>query len=383
MSDTPRTLSLKVGVLRLSEKDDIEARFPPAFERIEIQADTLQVDGWIRLHGRALDIRARCIEARAVDGRPAVLDVSGRPAEPVFDPEAASPHLNGTPAAPDGKPGRAGGAGHDGGRVSVQVDELIGELGLAANGSAGGASERGGNGARPATVNGANGAFQKGGWPTQGRYGGGVLQPQGLRTYVSWAAGQVGGAARKGGAAGAPGQPGDGGNGGHVRLRYSGAQAPTLATIADGGAPGQPGRPATPGAPGAPGVGGLNRLYAYNLLKGGAHEQYARSGKDKWLDSWARHFKIAARAARAASGKGGAAPGDVPVQPVAAPGRAGTVQIEAVAIETFAADFDAFFLQLVAALAAQDVAAGHDERARQRQQWLARIASRAGSASSA
>lgn len=371
---SPRTVSLRVGLLCLSETDDIDARFPPAFERIRIWADTLRIDGWVRLHGRDLQIHARCIEARPVGGRMAVIDVSGRPAEPVFDPEAASPQLAGTGAAPDGKPGRNGGPGQDGGTVSLYVDKVVGELGLAANGSQGGASERGGDGARPAPVKGVNGKFLKAKWPTKGPHGGGVLRKAGIaNSYIAWAAGQEGANARTGGAAGAPGRPGDGGRGGSVTVRWSGAQAPTLATIANGGLAGVAGRPAKPGPPGAPGAGGLNRMYAYNVLKGGAHEQYALSGKDKWLDAYARKYKIGRSAP---SGRGGAGPGQVPSTPVALPGDPGRVRVEATAIGAVAPEFDPSFLQLVAALKDRDRVAGDAARAQEREHWLARVSAR-------
>lgn len=371
VSSSPRTLSLRVGVLRLSEQDDIEALFPPVFERILIWADTLQVNGWIRLHGRDVKICTRCVEARPVGDRMAVIDVSGRPAEPVFDPEAAVPHLAGTATAPDGKPGRDGGAGQNGGTVTLCVDVVIGELGLAANGSSGGASERGGNGAQPATVNGVNGKFNKAKWPAKGPHGGGVLRKAGpFNSYIAWATGQAGANARNGGAAGAAGRPGDGGQGGAVTLRWSGKQPPALVTIAEGGAAGVAGRPAEPGPPGTPGAGGLNRMYAYNFTKGGVHEEYALSGKDKWLDAYAREFKIAKAAA---SGRAGADPGTVPPTPAASGGDSGRVQVEAVAIKAVAAEFDQSFLQLVAALAAQDRVAGDAARTQEREGWLARV----------
>ena len=101
------------------------------------------------------------------------------------------------------------------------------------------------------------------------------------------------------------------------------------------------GRPAEPGPPGAPSAGGLNRMYAYNRLKGGAHEEYAQSGRDKWLDAYARQFGIAKAAA---CGRGGAVLGIVPPSPLPAPGNPGRVQVEAAAIETFAAELDSSFL---------------------------------------
>ncbi len=369
MSGQVRELSLRVATLRLGEDDDIEARFPPAFGRIVIRADTVQVEGWIRLPGRELDICARCIEARpTAAGRPAVLDVSGRPAESAFDPKTPTPNLNGSPASPDGRLGRAGGAGNTGGRIHICVDRVQGELGLAANGGRGGDSERGGSGAKPATVNGVDGQFLPAKWPARGPYGGGVLQKAGLQKYVAWAAGAPGGDARTGGAAGAPGQPGRGGDGGEVRLGFSGPDAPVLATIVDGGAPGVPGLPAAPGAASAPGAGGRNRIYAYDIF--GTDNDFARAGRNKVVDGFARKFKIAARAV---SGKPGAGAGAVPPQPAATAGRAGVMQVAPVAPETCAAKFDVPFLRLLLAHADRDHAGGALAIARQRYAWLARL----------
>lgn len=58
---------------------------------------------------------------------------------------------------------------------------------------------------------------------------------------------------------------------------------------------------------------------------------------------------------------------------VASPGDPGPVQVEAVAIETFEAEFDPSYLQLVVALAAQDRVAGDVARAQERENWLARV----------
>jgi hypothetical protein len=353
--------------LRLSEADDLEARYPPQFGRIVIWADTVEVLGWIRLHGRQLQIHARRIVARPVNGRPPVIDVSGAPASD-FDPQAPSKRPKGTAKAPDGRAGQDGDAGQDGGRIEIVVDEVDGALGLAANGSRGGHSERGSDGAQPLKVHGVDAKFKAGKWPTRGPHGGGVLQKRGLQKYVAWAAGQPGGNARDGGAAGAPGRPGDGGQGGQISLQYSGAQRPALATIANGGDAGTAGAPARPGKAGAAGVGGRNRIYYYEWFKG--HNEFARSGQDKTIDKLARQYKVTARAQ---SGRGGARDGAVPAAPAAAAGVAGEVTVIPVDMTGVAAGFDLTFLQLVLSLAQQDAAAGRDAIARQRHQWLVRV----------
>jgi hypothetical protein len=371
MGDTMRELALQVGTLRLSEADDLARRFPAAFGRVRIDADTVEVRGWIQLFGRELEIRARRIVARPVNGRPAVLDVSGPPADPDFDPEAISPQLAGTPAAPAGKAGRAGGAGRDGGRLRVVVDSVDGELGLAANGSRGGAGERGGDGAQPPAPNGADGAFFKVKWPAKGPHGGGILEHAGLfNLYVSWAAGQAGGDARAGGAAGASGQPGNGGRGGAVELLHSGSQRPVLATTARGGAPGSPAAAARPGKASPAGHGGRNRMYVYGVVAG-THEAFARAGADKTVDEYARKHKIAARAP---DGHANAGPGPVPPAPAADAGAAGSVRVAPLPLEQAARAYELSLLQLVLALAERDAAALEWETAGARLEWLIRLA---------
>ena len=368
MSATAKTLTQRVAWLSLSEADDLAARYPPHFACIVVWADTVEVHGWVRLPGRQVQIHARRIVARPVNGRPPVIDVSGAPASPAFDPQAPSSQPKGTPRSPNGRPGRDGGAGQDGGHIDIMVDEVDGELGLAANGSHGGHSERGSDGAQPQKIDGAHGNFNKAKWPARGPHGGGVLQKHGLQKYVAWAAGQRGGNARQGGAAGAPGRPGDGGQGGQIRLQYSGLERPTLATIADGGAAGLSGAPARPGKAGAAGAGGRNLMYYYEWLKG--HYAFAGSGQNSTIDQLARKFKVSARAK---AGNAGAPVGSVPATPVAAAGSAGSVTVQPAKAAAVAEGFDLPFLQLVLALARQDLVAGRDASAQERLQWLLRV----------
>ncbi len=358
-------LSKRVLHLRLAEGDELDVLFPPRFERVVIEADTLWIEGLVRLPGRVLDIRARVIEAHAVDERPATLDVSGGPAHPDF--HAGTSAANGTPTKPDGLAGQDGGAGCAGGSVAIAAERVNGALHVRADGSPGGDSQSGGNGAQPKQVNGVDGAFLKAKWPAKGRYGGRVLQGQGLQNYVAYAAGQPGGDAKAGGAAGASGQPGDGGRGGKVHLQL-GSDATTVTTSAAGGAAGQPGASATPGAAGKAGSGGRNLMYSYNITK--TRKAYARAGVDSVIDDYAKKFSIAARAA---GGCGGAKDGPVPPLPTARPGPDGEVSVETVSSEALGALLDVDFLRLVLAGASTALAAGDEALALQRYRWLATI----------
>jgi hypothetical protein len=357
-------LSKRVLHLRLAEGDELDVLFPPGFAHIVIEADTLTIEGLVRLPGRALDIRARVIEAHAVDERPATLDVSGGPAKPDF--HAGTSAANGTATKPDGLAGQDGGAGCEGGSVVIAAERVIGALHLRADGSRGGNSQSGGNGAQPRQVNGVDGAFVKAKWPAKGRYGGKVLQGQGLQNYVAYAAGQPGGDAKAGGAAGASGRPGDGGSGGKVHLRL-GSDA-TVTTSAAGGAAGRPGASAIPGAAGKAGSGGRNLIYSYNITK--TRKAYARAGVDAVIDDYAKKFGIAAHAA---DGRGGAKDGPVPPLPTARPAADGEVLVETVSPEALGAVLDVDFLRLVLAGASTALAAGDEALALQRYRWLATI----------
>ena len=368
MSAEPRVLTKRVAELRLTENDDLEALFPPEYEHIIVWADCVRIEGRIRLPGRKLDIYARVIQPSRTGNHPASLDVSGPSAAPDFDPKAPSPKLKGSPTKPDGRPGEAGGAGQDGGKVSIVVDRVAAAFQIASNGSKGGNSQRGGNGAQPARVNGVDGKFLKAKWPAKGKYGGGVLQKQGLQRYVSWAAGQKGGDARQGGAAGAAGQPGNGAQGGEIHIQLTGSDKPVLTISVAGGDAGLPGVPAKPGAASAPGTGGRNLMYAYDITK--TRRQFARSGVDSVIDNLARRYKIPARAA---NGKKGAGPGKVPPQPSAKPGRSGKSQVKSVAYHKVGGEFDLGFLQLVLARADRDSRTGNQERALQRYRWLVNL----------
>jgi len=369
MSAESRVLTKRVMSFCLSENDDLDSLFPPEYGHIIIWADSVRIEGRIRLPGRSLNIYARSIDPRPAGDRPASLDVSAPPAAPDFVPQAASPKLNGSPAAPDGRPGQAGGAGQNGGRVSIVVDRVEAAFEIAANGSKGGNSQRGGNGAQSARVDGVDGAFLKAKWPAKGKFGGGVLQKPGIsQRYVSWAAGQKGGDARQGGAAGAAGQPGAGGHGGEIYIRLTGPDKSALTMNVAGGNAGLPGQPAKPGAASAPGAGGRNLMYAYDITK--TRQGFARSRADSVLDSFARKYKIPARAA---NGKKGAGPGKVPLQPSAKAGKSGKSRMEQVTYRQVAGEFFPGFLQLVLTRADRDSAADNRERALQRYRWLVHL----------
>ena len=146
----------RVAEIRLSEDDDLEAVFPPEYERIIICADTVRIEGHVHLPGRMIDIYARSIDPHPVRDRPATLDVSGCPGVPDFDPDASSPELNGSPTSPDGRPGQAGGDGQNAGQVSIVMDRAEAAFEIAANGAKGGNSQRGGDGTQPVKVDGAD-----------------------------------------------------------------------------------------------------------------------------------------------------------------------------------------------------------------------------------
>ena len=123
-----------------------------------------------------------------------------------------------------------------------------------------------------------------------------------------------------------------------------------------------------PGKAGAAGAGGRNLMYYYEWLKG--HYAFAGSGQNSTIDQLARKFKVSARAK---AGNAGAPVGSVPATPVAAAGSAGSVTVQPAKAAAVAEGFDLPFLQLVLALARQDLVAGRDASAQQRLQWLLRV----------
>ena len=373
MTTETKTLRIRADTLRLSEADPVALRFPPEFGRIHIEADTVYVDGWMQWFGREVTILARRIVANPVDGRMAVIDVSGAPAEPSFDPAAPSSRRKGTPKAPNGLAGQDGGAGQPGGRLSMVVDWIDGELGLAANGSKGGDSERGSDGVKPAKPDGRDARLDKGKRPTKGPYGGRVLAPWkkfSADSYIVVAYGERGGDARRGGAAGAPGRPGQGGDGGHLRVSYTGPTRPPLQTTAAGGAAGQAGDPAAAGPAGQPGIGGRNWVLVVDWLHKW-HQNYAGVGKDGWVNDAVKKYKVAPRAR---SGKAGAAAGTVPPQPQAADGAAGRVDTTPADQAALARAVDLSFLTFAWAHAQRVQEANAPADALPRYRWLSRLA---------
>ena len=369
MTTETKTLRIRADTLRLSEADPVALRFPPEFCRIHIEADTVYVEGWIQWFGREVTILARRIVANPVDGRMALIDVSGAPAEPSFDPAAPSAQLKGTPAAPDGRQGQDGGAGHDGGSLSMRVDVIDGELGLAANGSDGGDSQRGGDGVKPARPDGAHGAFQPGDPPVKGRHGGGVLQRWSIFwPYVAWARGAPGGRGRQGGSAGAPGRPGDGGHGGQVTLLFVGPTSPRVKTTARGGRPGTAGPPSKAGPAGDPGLGGKSYVYVHWK---GKHKGYAHESRNRYVVEMVKKHKLPARAAR---GVGTAGAGRVPAPPVAsADGHVGEVDVRTSGAAVIESQDMPAWLRLLLAHAERRLRAGDHDEALARFRWLAQV----------
>lgn len=240
-----------------------------------IHADTVQICGRVRLPGRRL-----VIWAREVEGEDGELDLSGAPAAPDHESRSAPPALRGTPEQPDGQPGEAGGDGHDGGELSLNVDRISGRLTVLANGSPGGRGQHGGNGYEPRRgKDGQDGSFTQF-WPAApaGPYGAALLHAESYPVMrggrdvsgVQIAYGERGGDAKKGGNAGQGGRGGRGGHGGTVTVRWASAvsrQVPQL--VANGAPPGAPGGNGAVGPAGKIGLGGRNRLFWYSATPHG------------------------------------------------------------------------------------------------------------------
>lgn len=337
-------------------------------QHVIIYADNLQVRGRYCLLGRTVEIFARRIEADQ-----AIIDVSGAPVTISYDVAQADASLDGTAASPNGKPGADGGRGRDGGAITITAGEITGNLTLVANGSQGGNSQRGGNGASPAPRNGQDGRFTKHD-PPAGPFGARVVQPKGLHWYWEMAYGEKGGDALPGGDAGPPGRPGDGGAGGHLDLRYVAVPALPPQFIADGGAAGRPGDPALPGAAGVPGLGGRHCLYQYHVTGNpfawtSTWEGYADSHRAEVKDVVRQH-KLSTRAS---SGAKSDQRGTVPEAPRAEPGPTGTNASRQVATDAIAGECDTGYLDLIRQSAAADAAHGNTRRALDRYQWVAAL----------
>lgn len=373
MSERP-TLRQRLTKLRLSEDDDLDAVFPPAFGRLELVVDVLELDGLVLLLGRSLDIRARQVVVTG-DG-PAIIDVSGPAAEPSFAPDGSDAAPNGTAASPHGRPGAAGGQGNDAGDVTIVAGEIVGQLAIRAEGSDGGNGQRGGNGVRPTRPDGANASWVDRNKREKGsRFGGGKLQ--GPFWWVAVAYGQPGHRARPGGNAGASGAGGDGGDGGRIVVSIAGSTS-MVGAAANGGSAGLTAVDAQPGAPSAPGRGGRNRLYyqQYTIIGAKTSER-----GDNWVGTstgqfpyYKRRYKLA-NANRNSTTKAG--PGSVPARPADA--RAGTGQtpdVSTLASSQLADEFGVDPLELALARAHQ-VEVDDPETALQRYQWVLDLTARA------
>lgn len=366
-----RTQDTPIGVLHVAQPvvvlDEQQAHGAPGSSgRVVIHADTVVVRGRYRLPGRAVQIIARRIESEN-----GTLDVSGSPAAG-FDPQKAEESLNGTqgdtPARADAKDGAPGDDGHDGGRLEIVVGELVGGLHLAANGSAGGSGQRGGDGAKPkAGRDGEDGAFTAH-EPPAGKFGAYVVRGYGSRWYWEMAHGEKGAAAPTGGRAGAPGKAGNGGCGGRIELSYLAVPATPPTAEAAGAAGGTVGVPGTPGPAGEPGKGGRNRLYEYHWP---AHhsEHFADEANGDVSEIVAR-FGLALRAGHEAGGGPGAV-ATLPPAPVA--GATGTTTVGPLAATDLHFKVDLDYLEFVLAIAEEAAHAGDHERALERYRWLERL----------
>jgi hypothetical protein len=332
---------------------------------IVVRADTVCVAGRCLLPGATVDILARRIEFAPASA----IDVSGA-ATAGFDAAARDPGLDGTAQHLDGRPGAGGPRGNDGGQLRICAHEILGMATLLANGSAGGRSQRGGDGF--AHVDGQN--ARRDACPVAGDM---AVPPGAIAGIVrmlmpgfdSYQRARYGGHAQawlrfgtlgQGGRGGAPGRPGDGGSGGRIVLRHGTPLLTTPVLVASGGAAGQPG---DFGARGEPGVDGAHLLlvnlgHGYEIHDIDMYWQYELQGE---LMSGLAQLRAAAASA---------------AEVVAEPAAAGTTLPDAVSCSAasdaeLASECPLDYLELIRALAARDIALAKRPRAVARYQWLA------------
>lgn len=304
------SLEKQVSDIHLTQGDAFVQTFPNKYSAFTLFADVVEISGQIRWPGCSVEIVCRKLIAR--DG--AAIDVSGSEPEVSFDPEAVDNTLKGSPNSPDGKPGQSGTNGKSGGTLLVICGQCEGELQLIANGSPGGHGQRGGDGVKPKTPNGADGVFTqfaKNGDPVKSAFGGGVKQKRSAKWYVSWARGQTGGNAVNGGNAGPSGSGGDGGSGGRIETLCLDPHA-AIDHSCQGGKAGSAGVPALAGPTGDPGVGGRNAIcHIHGVFKDKKVVGFV-SDKEKNVKFYAERFSIPSRAP---SGKVGAKAGQLATPP--------------------------------------------------------------------
>ena len=334
---------------------------------IVVHADTVRVEGHCVLPGATVDILARRIEFTPASA----IDVSGA-AVAGFDAAARDTSLDGTAQHLDGRQGARGPRGNDGGLIRIGAHEVVGTATLLANGSEGGRSQRGGDGF--AHVSGQN--ARRDVCPLAGDL---AVPPGALECIVrmlmpglsSYQRARYGGHAQawlrfgtlgQGGRGGPPGRPGDGGDSGRIVLRHGTALASTPVLAASGGAAGQSGDSGAPGEPGADGahIVLVNLGHGYEIHDIDRYWQYELQG-----ELMAGLERLRAAAASTA-------------EVVAEPGTAGATLPDAVSCtpangSALAGECALDYLELIAALAARDIALGRPPRALARYQWLAEL----------
>jgi hypothetical protein len=333
--------------------------------RIVVRADTLRIAGRCLLPGATVDILARRIEF-APDS---AIDVSGA-AVAGFDAAARDPTRDGTAQHLDGHQGAGGPRGNDGGLIRICAREVVGTATLLANGSAGGRSQRGGDGF--AHVNGQHARRDAcplaGDMPVPPGAVAGILRMlmPGLDSYQR---ARYGGHAQawlrfgtlgQGGRGGAPGRPGDGGSSGRIALRHATPLATTPILAASGGAAGQPGESGARGEPGADGTHVLlvNLGHGFEVHDIDMYWQYELQGE---LMSGLAQLRAAAASA---------------AEIVAEPAEAGRTLPDAVSCTPassaeLASECPLDYLELIRAGASRDIARANRSRGLARYEWLA------------
>ncbi|EXI67197.1 MAG: hypothetical protein AW08_02301 [Candidatus Accumulibacter adjunctus] len=330
-----------------------------------VRADTVRVVGHCLLPGATVEILARRIEFAPASA----IDVSGA-ATSGFDAAARDPGLDGTAQHLDGRQGAGGPRGNDGGLIRICAHEVVGTAALLANGSAGGRSQRGGDGF--AHVSGQNARRDAG--PVVGDM---AVPPGAIAGIVrmllpgldSYQRARYGGHAQawlrfgtlgQGGRGGLPGRPGDGGNGGRIVLRHGTPLLTTPVLGASGGAAGQAGDFGARGEPGADGAHLLlvNLGHGYEIHDIDRYWQYELQGE---LMSGLAQLRAAA-----------ASTAEVVAEQAAA-GRAlpDAVSCTAASNAELASECPLDYLELIRALAARDIALAKRPRGVARYQWLA------------
>lgn len=190
-----------------------------------VRADTLRIDGGLKLPGRRIHLVARILKCTS----DAQIDVSGGTGQPDFTDQPSA--INGRSPGASGADGQDGGDGQDAGQIKIYAHRIDGQINLRANGGAGGKAQDGGTGAHG--PQGSNGVHDSNAlWRADAGNGG------------------------QGGGGGKAGVPGKGGDGGKIQVailaEINDEQILTEAKAGPPGAKGKPGSAANGGQPGSP-----------------------------------------------------------------------------------------------------------------------------------